>query len=103
MGAVVFLCYSSRLCLRNGVACQLIPNEYKARCHQGHVGCKGVPLDTSRPPPEAHGDQDCAEGEQLPNLDADVERNDIRNKSIAGQRKFLQFRGETESMEEAED
>src|SRR3546814_3576146 len=62
------------------------------------LACEGIAA-----APEPHRDEDRAEGQQLPDLDADIERQDVEHQAVARQFEILQLGRQAEAMEEAED
>src|SRR5262245_11558917 len=57
---------------------------------------------TMRAPP-GQRDQDAGERETLPDLDADVEADDVGHETVGRELELLKLRGQTEAVEEAED
>src|SRR5215204_3449118 len=78
--SLLYICCSPmKTCLAEQVvAGQLIADQDETRSHHQDVCCVSVAEETIRSPPEAHHDQDRAERQQLSDLDADVERQQIR-------------------------
>src|SRR5262245_44143470 len=82
---------------------QLKAGQHETGRHQCDVAGERVPKERAASPPKVERDQHQTEREQLADLDADVERNHIRDEPVSRQREILQLRCETEAMEEPEE
>src|SRR3954452_12480305 len=81
---------------------ELQTREHEAGGKYRDVRAIGVLREARRAPPVVHHEQDRAQRKQLADLHADVEREHVRHETVARQIQLLQFRRETEAMEEAE-
>jgi hypothetical protein len=61
---------------------ELIAHQHEAGSHENDVTRVRVPRERSGTPPVRHGDEDGAEREQLSDLDADVERQQVRDEPV---------------------
>ena len=59
--------------------------------------------EAARAPPIAHDDKDGGEREDLADLDADIEREEIDDQAVRGEREVLQLGRQAEAVEQAED
>src|SRR5690606_34811348 len=82
---------------------KLIADQYEAGAHQGDVGRIGVMEESGGTAPETHCDQDRAQSEQLTDLHADVERQQVRQQTLAGDFELLDFCRQAKAVEQAED
>src|SRR5262245_37646150 len=62
-----------------------------------------MPEEPAAATPEVETDQHQAEREQLANLDADVERDHVRDEPVLGERQVLQLRCEAQAVKESEE
>ena len=66
----------------DGPAGELVTNQDETGSHQGDVGGIGMAPEASGVAPVPHDDQDCGERQELTNLDADVEGEEVRDESV---------------------
>ena len=69
--------------LRDEISGELISHEHEARAHDGDIGRISVTHEAARRPPCVERDQYQAQGQKLPDLDPDVERDHIVKKRSA--------------------
>src|SRR5687767_13008288 len=67
---------------RNEKAGELIADQHEAGSHHDCICGVGVAPEAIGPPPVTHGDQNRREGQQLANLDADIESQQVRQKTV---------------------
>src|SRR6185436_17598137 len=84
----------ARRTLRGEESRQLKPGQHEPRRHQRNVAGERVPKESAATAPEVEGDQHETEREQLTDLDADVERDHVRDEPVFRQRQVLQLRRE---------
>src|SRR3546814_3474675 len=89
--------------LRNEEAGELVADQHETGGHQHGVGRESLACEGIAAAPEPHRDEDRAERQQLPDLDADIERQDVEHQAVARQFEILQLGRQAEAMEEAED
>ncbi len=82
---------------------ELVADEHEARGHEDGVGGEGVAHEARGAAPKSHQDEDRAEREQLPDLDPDVEREEVGDEAIVRDLELEDLRREAEAVEEAED
>ena len=62
------------------VADELVARQDEAEGHEHDVGRVGVPPEAGGLPPETHEDEDARQGEDLADLDADVEGDKVASR-----------------------
>ena len=84
-------------------ASELITDQHEAGAHQGNIGGVGIAQEASSAPPESHHDENSAEGQQLADLNADIECQEIGDQAVRRNLVLDDLGRETEAMKEAED
>ena len=87
----------------DGVTRELIAEQDEADGEQRDVGRERVSSEAAGRAPRVEDDQHHAQREQLPDLDADVERDHVRDEPVARDREVLELGREAEAVEEAEE
>ncbi|CCA90338.1 hypothetical protein PP1Y_Mpl3996 (plasmid) [Novosphingobium sp. PP1Y] len=82
---------------------QLVADEDETGAHQRRVGSDGAALEAAAQSPDVHGDEDQAQGHELPKFDADVEREEVRDHALGRERQILELGCKAEAMKQAED
>src|SRR3546814_11824309 len=89
--------------LRNEEAGELVADQHETGGHQHGVGRESLACEGIAAAPEPHSDEDRAERQQLPDLDADIERQDVEHQAVARQIEKLQLGRKAEAMKEDEE
>src|SRR3546814_15264809 len=86
--------------LRNEEAGELVADQHETGGHQHGVGRESLACERIAAAPEPHRDEDRAERQQLPDLAADIERQEVGDQAITRKPELLQLGRQAEAMEE---
>ena len=85
------------------IPCDLNVGQHDTKADHDPVGIGGLLHEVRATPPIPHDDENDEQSEQLPDLDPDVERQQIGEKPIFGNLIFEDLRGKAGAVEQAED
>ncbi|KAG0757898.1 hypothetical protein G6F24_010176 [Rhizopus arrhizus] len=102
MGRKLGIEHAGNSLLRDDQAGELVTHQEETGAHHGNVGGVGMAPEAGGTSPVAHDNQNGTQGQELADLDADVEGNQVGDQAVRRDLVFLDLGRQAEAMQQAE-